>query len=130
MPYIQTAPISLSSSLPSGKPGVSTVFLSVDPSLNYQLYNGGATDEGYHFQVTPHAFVIKGSAPIGVWWGTRTFLQQAVVMLAEGANTVSFSAGTGYDSPGWEVRGFMLDAGRHWFDTSFLSKSPYPHDMQ
>ncbi|KAI0714712.1 glycoside hydrolase superfamily [Earliella scabrosa] len=121
VPYIQTAPISLSSSLPSGKPRVATIFLSVDPSLSYQLYNGGATDEGYHFQVTPHVFVIKGSAPIGVWWGTRTFLQQAVVTLAEGANTVSFPAGAGHDSPGWEVRGFMLDAGRHWFDTSFLS---------
>ncbi|KZT58226.1 glycoside hydrolase family 20 protein, partial [Calocera cornea HHB12733] len=30
-------------------------------------------------------------------------------------------AGSGWDAPGWEVRGFMLDAGRHWFETSFLT---------
>ncbi|TFK88899.1 glycoside hydrolase family 20 protein [Polyporus arcularius HHB13444] len=118
--YAALAPIELSSVVPDSLSAIPTIYLSLDPSLEYKLYNGRSTDEGYNFQVSPNAYIIKGSAPLGVWWGTRTFLQQAAVQLGGGAKTVSFPAGKGSDSPGWEVRGFMLDAGRHWFDTSFL----------
>ncbi|KAI0800476.1 glycoside hydrolase [Fomes fomentarius] len=117
IPFIRVAPISLSSTIPSAN---SAIYLALDPSLSYELYNGRATNEGYDIEVTPKSFTIKGIAPIGVWWGTRTFLQQAAIKLNNGDKELSFPAGVGSDSPGWEIRGFMLDAGRHWFDTSFL----------
>ncbi|KAI0713179.1 glycoside hydrolase [Cerioporus squamosus] len=120
MSYAALAPVELSSRIPDSISGIPTVYLTLDPSLEYKLYNGESTDEGYDFLVSRDAYLIKGSAPVGVWWGTRTFLQQAAIQLSGGAKTVSFPAGKGSDSPGWEVRGFMLDAGRHWFDTSFL----------
>ncbi len=120
--YAALAPIELSSVVPDSLFAGTTIYLSLDPSLEYKLYNGRSTDEGYDFQVSPNAYLIKGSAPLGVWWGTRTFLQQAAIQLGGGVKTVSFPAGKGSDSPGWEVRGFMLDAGRHWFDTSFLGQ--------
>jgi hexosaminidase len=102
-----------------------TIFLTLDPTLNHTLFNGKSTDEGYDFQISSTTYTITGSAPIGVWWGTRTLLQQAALIAnAAGGNpqSVSFPAGSGSDSPGWEIRGFMLDAGRHDFLTSFLCK--------
>ncbi len=122
LPYAALAPIELSSVVPDSLPAIPTIFLTLESSLEYKLYNGQSTDEGYDFQVSPNVYIIKGSAPLGVWWGSRTFLQQAAIQLGRGARTVSFPAGKGSDSPGWEVRGFMLDAGRHWFDTSFLGQ--------
>ena len=115
-------PIELSSVVPDSIFGTPTIYLTLDPSLQYTLYNGHSTREGYDFQVSQYVYLIKGSAPLGVWWGTRTLLQQAAIQLSGGARTVSFPAGEGSDSPGWEVRGFMLDAGRHWFDASFLGE--------
>ncbi|KZT01175.1 glycoside hydrolase family 20 protein [Laetiporus sulphureus 93-53] len=47
-------------------------------------------------------------------------LQQ--VALASNDGTIAIPTGSGTDSPGWEIRGFMLDAGRHWFDTQFLTE--------
>ncbi|KAK6997302.1 glycoside hydrolase, partial [Favolaschia claudopus] len=51
---------------------------------------------------------------------TRTLLQQ-VALTAGSPNGISLAAGFGSDTPGWEVRGFMLDAGRHWYQPSFLA---------
>ncbi|KAH9854338.1 glycoside hydrolase [Lenzites betulinus] len=121
VPHSGLAPVLLSSVGPSAASGTPTIYLTLDVSLNYTLYNGQPTDEGYDIQVAQGSVTVKSSAPRGVWWGTRTLLQQAAVQLARGAKTVSFPAGSISDSPGWEVRGFMLDAGRHWFETSFLS---------
>ena len=122
VPYISIAPLSVSPTAPGAGPDIPAVYLTLDPSLKYELYNGDSTDEGYNFEVASGSYIIKASAPIGVWWGTRTLLQQAAVQLAQGVESISIPAGEGSDSPGWEVRGFMLDAGRHWFETSFLGK--------
>ncbi|RPD64716.1 glycoside hydrolase [Lentinus tigrinus ALCF2SS1-7] len=118
--YTALAPVKLSSVVNNSIFGIPTIYLTLNTSLEYKLYNGQFTDEGYDLQISRDVYLIKGSTPLGVWWGTRTLLQQGAIQLAGGAKTVSFPAGEGSDSPGWEVRGFMLDAGRHWFDTSFL----------
>ncbi|KAI0756176.1 glycoside hydrolase [Daedaleopsis nitida] len=120
VPSTGIAPISISRVVPAFTFGLPTIYLSLKPDAEYKLYNGQSTNEGYNFEITPTSYTITSSAPVGVWWGTRTLLQQAAVKLHSGAKTVVFPAGSGSDSPGWEVRGFMLDAGRHWFDTSFL----------
>ncbi|KAH9914641.1 glycoside hydrolase [Epithele typhae] len=120
--YVVGAPVRTSKKPPTTH-SVPTIYLSVDPSLSFSLYNGEPTNEGYNFEIDTNVYTIRASAPIGVWWGTRTLLQQAALQLAQGSKMVSFPAGKGSDSPGWEVRGFMLDAGRHWFETSFLGIS-------
>ena len=119
--HFTTSPsVSESSVVPDHDSGHPTIFLTLNSSASYALYNGQPTNEGYQFEVTPGTYLISAPEPIGVWWGTRTLLQHAAVSLAQGAKTVSFPAGVGVDSPGWEIRGFMLDAGRHWFEASFL----------
>ena len=52
-----------------------------------------------------------------------TTISHAALAAQSGAKTVAFPVGTVTDAPGWDVRGFMLDAGRHWFDTTFLGES-------
>ena len=52
--------------------------------------------------------------------GTRTFLQQVVLSIVNGSKPAMIPTGSGEDNPGWEIRGFMLDAGRHWFEIPFL----------
>ncbi|KAK7461887.1 hypothetical protein VKT23_008320 [Stygiomarasmius scandens] len=101
------------------EPDVSTIFLTLGAS-NFTLFNGQETGEGYEFEVTNMVYTIKGVEAIGAWWGTRTLLQQVLLSLAA-SNETSIPAGSGSDGPGWEIRGFMLDVGRHWFDISFLT---------
>ncbi|EJT97964.1 glycoside hydrolase [Dacryopinax primogenitus] len=95
------------------------IYLTLGAS-DYSLYNGQATDEGYEFDVSHQTITIKGSGARGAWWGTRTLLQQAIVS-DKMSGFMTVPSGSGWDAPGWEVRGFMLDAGRHWFETSFLT---------
>ncbi|KAI0370011.1 glycoside hydrolase [Pilatotrama ljubarskyi] len=121
VPSLGLVPVLVSRVVPGGPLGIPTLYLTLDSSLQHKLYNGRPTGEGYDISITQKTLTITGSAPLGVWWGTRTILQQAAIQLAQGAKLVSFPAGTVSDSPGWEVRGFMLDAGRHWFEASFLS---------
>ncbi|KAJ7512061.1 glycoside hydrolase superfamily [Mycena galericulata] len=97
----------------------STIFLTLG-ATNHNYLNGVATEEGYDFVISPQSYTIKGSGAIGAWWGTRSLLQQAALnSLASGSITIP--AGSGSDTPGWEIRGFMLDAARHWFELSFLA---------
>jgi hexosaminidase len=72
------------------------------------------TSEGYTLSVTQTGITITGASPLGVWWGTRSLLQQAAL------NGGQVPLGTGTDAPGWGVRGVMLDAGRHYYPPSFL----------
>ncbi|KAI8981330.1 glycoside hydrolase [Trametes punicea] len=120
IPYVTLGPVLLSPSVPGIAFGKTTIYLTLDTTLQYSLYNGKSTDEGYDIHVSQSSVTISGSAPRGVWWGTRTLLQQAALQLGQGKKTVSLPAGRITDSPGWEIRGFMLDAGRHWFEASFL----------
>ena len=120
VPFATVPAVSESSIVPGHSSGHPTICLTLNSSASFVLYNGQPTDEGHQFEVTPDTYLISAPAPIGVWWGTRTLLQHAAVSLAQVAKAVSFPAGVGVDSPGWEIRGFMLDAGRHWFEASFL----------
>ncbi|KAJ6631149.1 glycoside hydrolase superfamily [Mycena sp. CBHHK59/15] len=96
------------------------IFLTLG-ATNHTYFSGAATDEGYDFAINSQAYVIKGGGTIGAWWGTRTLLQQVVMISAGSNDPISIPAGSGSDTPGWEVRGFMLDAARHWFEPSFLA---------
>ncbi|KAG8215740.1 glycoside hydrolase family 20 protein [Butyriboletus roseoflavus] len=100
----------------------SVIVLTLSSSRNHMLYSGAPTPEAYDFSISNTSYVISGSGSIGAWWGTRTLLQQ-LVLSEQGYNgTYTIPAGSGTDSPGWEVRGFMLDAGRHWYTTEFLAE--------
>ncbi|TFK32297.1 glycoside hydrolase [Crucibulum laeve] len=98
------------------------IFLSLGATSENLYFNGNPSREGYNFNISTRSYTITGMEPIAVWWGTRTLLQQvALVTGASHKGVIELPSGTGSDSPGWEVRGFMLDAGRHWFEASFIA---------
>lgn len=99
-----------------------TVYLTLDSTKQYKLFNGNPTTEGYDIDIAHDSVTITAAAPLGAWWGTRTILQQVVMSLSSGAKSAVLPVGHISDSPGWEVRGFMLDAGRHWFEADFMSE--------
>ncbi|KAJ7755380.1 glycoside hydrolase [Mycena maculata] len=90
-------------------------------ATNHTYFSGVATDEGYDFEISAQSYIIKGSGAIGAWWGTRSLLQQVVMNSVASHGSIAIPAGSGSDTPGWEVRGFMLDAARHWFELPFLA---------
>jgi hexosaminidase len=91
-----------------------TIYLTLgDPSI-YRDVAGRESSEGYTLAVSASGITITGASSLGVWWGTRTVLQQAI--LSNG----SISYGSGSDTPGWSDRGMMLDAGRHYYPPEFL----------
>ncbi|KAI0966068.1 putative beta-N-hexosaminidase [Xylaria arbuscula] len=75
------------------------------------------TEEAYTLEIGNHRAVISGSGARGMWWGTRTLLQQ---LLASNWTTLSASHIT--DTPAYATRGYMLDAGRKWYAPSFLKE--------
>ncbi|KAH9817761.1 glycoside hydrolase family 20 protein [Teratosphaeria destructans] len=75
---------------------------------------GRWTSEAYQLEVTTKAVIITGASPLGVWWGTRTLLQQTVLQNGR------LSVGSGVDAPGWNTRGVFLDVARHYYAPSFL----------
>ncbi|USP78110.1 glycoside hydrolase family 20 protein [Curvularia clavata] len=82
--------------------------------LSYE--NGVATEEGYEFDVTNGSVYIGGTGARGMFWGTRTLLQQLLI------NNGSLSHGRIFDAPAYATRGFMLDAGRKWYSKDFLKE--------
>lgn len=90
------------------------IHLTIGNSSDFLDAAGRETSEGYSLSVTPSAITITGASPLGVWWGTRSVLQQAAL------NNGKLAVGSGTDSPGWGIRGAMLDAGRHYYPPSFL----------
>ncbi|MCJ1328569.1 hypothetical protein MMC10_005246 [Thelotrema lepadinum] len=93
----------------------SSVFLTLAPSTTKFVDAAGRpTSEGYTLNVTDAGLLVEGASPLGVWWGTRSILQQLI--LGNG----SIPLGSGYDSPGWGIRGAMLDVGRHFYPPDFL----------
>ncbi|KAI1433993.1 putative beta-N-hexosaminidase [Xylaria sp. CBS 124048] len=85
-----------------------------DPkSLSYE--NGKPTEEGYVLDIAGDRAVISGAGARGMWWGTRTLLQQFML-----SNWTSLPASRITDAPAYATRGFMLDAGRKWYAPSFL----------
>ncbi|KAJ5678549.1 uncharacterized protein N7477_004182 [Penicillium maclennaniae] len=93
----------------------SGIFLGRSPAQNHLTYEDGTTsEEGYEIVVQNDRVSILGSGARGMWWGTRTLLQQLVL------NSHSIPAGRAQDAPAYATRGFMLDAGRKWYSLDYL----------
>ncbi|GJD03562.1 glycosyl hydrolase family 20 [Colletotrichum higginsianum] len=94
-----------------------SIFLTLGDASLYRDAAGRETSEGYSLNVTVDGVLISGASPLGVWWGTRTLLQQLVLDGGE------VKLGYGVDSPGWGIRGMMppkLDIARHYYPPDFL----------
>ncbi|KAL1895630.1 hypothetical protein Sste5346_005099 [Sporothrix stenoceras] len=92
------------------------VFLTVDRGRNGFVDAAGRfTSEGYQVEVNATGIIVTGASPLGVWWATRTLLQQALLH-----KDISIPWGRGTDNPGWATRGVMLDVGRHFYPADFL----------
>ena len=83
-------------------PQDSTIFLTIDNCTEYRDAAGRWTSEAYTLEVKEDSVTISGASPLGVWWGTRTLLQQVVL------NNGSMAIGSGIDSPGWNTRGIFV----------------------
>ncbi|KAG9194863.1 hexosaminidase [Alternaria panax] len=78
--------------------------------------NGQPTEEGYELDVTNGSVYIGGSGARGMFWGTRTLLQELLI------RNGSLVTGRIVDAPAYSTRGFMLDAGRKWYNKHFLKE--------
>ncbi|KAF2686778.1 glycoside hydrolase family 20 protein [Lentithecium fluviatile CBS 122367] len=83
--------------------------------LTYE--NGVSTEEGYELEIGDGTVFIGGTGARGMFWGTRTLLQELVI--ADGS---PLQAGRTVDAPAYATRGYMLDAGRKWYTASFLKE--------
>ena len=88
--------LSLSKS-PKAEPG--SIFLTLGDAVDYVDATGSETPEGYTLSVASQGIEITGASPLGVWWATRTVLQQAILTGGE------LSLGRSLDVPGWGTRG-------------------------
>ncbi|KAH8157100.1 hypothetical protein CIB48_g11147 [Xylaria polymorpha] len=70
-----------------------SIFLTLSETSSYQYASGEASAEGYEFEITPLGVIIRGASPIG----------------------------TAVDSPGWKIRGMMLDVARHYYPSGFIA---------
>ncbi|KAI8951650.1 glycoside hydrolase [Xylaria longipes] len=103
-------------SLPVGPaPQHDSIFLTLSETSSYEYASGGTSAEGYELEVTPLGVTIRGASPLGVWWGTRSLLQLAILSGGE------LPLGRVVDSPGWKIRGMMLDAARHYYPSQFIA---------
>lgn len=83
--------------------------------LTYE--NGVPTEEGYELEVGSASVYIGGSGARGLFWGTRTLLQQLLI-----ANGEPLASGRVVEAPAYATRGYMLDAGRKWYTADFLKE--------
>jgi hexosaminidase len=86
-----------------------SIFLTIEEKPSYWYASGETSAEGYAFNVTSSGIAIHGASPLGVWWATRSLLQQSII--SDGKVTL----GKAVDFPGWKIRGMMLDAARHYY---------------
>ncbi|KXS96506.1 hypothetical protein AC578_6311 [Pseudocercospora eumusae] len=91
-----------------------TIFLTIGNHTDFKDAAGRWTSEAYSLDVSSDGIKIVGASPLGVWWGTRSVLQQAA--LHDGVIEI----GSGIDSPGWGTRGVMFDGGRHYYPPDFI----------
>ncbi|KAL3440957.1 glycoside hydrolase superfamily [Aspergillus insuetus] len=90
------------------------LFIGNTSSMTYE--NGQQTSEGYELTISPSAISINGSGARGMFWGTRTLLQMLLI------NNNTLSSGQTLDAPAYATRGYMFDAGRKWYNKSFLKE--------
>jgi hexosaminidase len=88
-------------------------FRGSDDEVTYE--NGVTTEEGYEIEISNSTVYIGGKGARGMFWGTRTLIQQALI-----ANGSSLSPGRTVDAPAYATRGYILDAGRKWYTADFL----------
>lgn len=91
-----------------------SIFLTLGNSSDYLDVAGRESSEGYTLSISSAGITVKGASPLGVWWGTRTILQQAIL------NNGTIQYGSVTDTPGWSTRGMMLDVARHYYPSGFL----------
>ncbi|RMJ26573.1 hypothetical protein PHISP_02565 [Aspergillus sp. HF37] len=90
------------------------IFLKALEGKQLTYEDGEPTEEGYEMQIDSDRVTIEGSGSRGMWWGTRTLLQEAML------SNSTIAAGRVQDAPSYAARGFMLDAGRKWYSPAFL----------
>ncbi|ORY62343.1 beta-N-hexosaminidase [Pseudomassariella vexata] len=100
-----------------GNSGIFLDLIAANASANFTYENGIPTEEGYTLYVDEETAYIGGSGSRGMWWGTRTLLQQLML-----SNGTSVPAITIMDAPAYATRGYMLDAGRKWYSLAFLKE--------
>ncbi|KAF1918543.1 glycoside hydrolase superfamily [Ampelomyces quisqualis] len=83
--------------------------------LTYE--NGLSTEEGYELDIGKGSVYIGGSGARGMFWGTRTLIQELSI-----ANGSALPTGLTTDAPAYATRGYMLDAGRKWYTAEFLKE--------
>ena len=88
----------LGSKAKSGTAGAGDILLTLDAA------GKPIGDEGYVIEIGD-GVIIRGSTPVGVYWGTRTVLQ----MIGQGAE---LPKGEIVDWPDYPVRSVLLDVGR------------------
>ncbi|KAF2650243.1 glycoside hydrolase family 20 protein [Lophiostoma macrostomum CBS 122681] len=108
--------IGVNTSVDVGDSTSNAIFLTLGDPSRYRDAAGRTTSEGYTLSVSKSGINVTGASPLGVFWGTRTILQQAI------ASNGSIPYGQVVDSPGWATRGMMLDAGRHYYPPGFLTE--------
>ena len=87
------------------------IALAIDPSVK--------GDEAYRLSVTPHGVIIQASTDKGLFWGVQTLRQ---LLPLEHGVSAAIPAVQIEDAPAFGYRGFMLDAGRHFYPVSFIKK--------
>jgi hexosaminidase len=85
--------------------------LAIDPTLQ--------NVEAYRLSVTPRGVIIQASTDRGLFWGVQTLRQ--LLPLQQGS-PAAIPAVDIEDAPAFAYRGFMLDAGRHFYPVSFIKK--------
>ncbi|TPR11931.1 Acid trehalase [Aspergillus niger] len=97
-----------------------TIFLTFSNNTGFRDVAGRFTAEAYALHIDNKGITISGASPLGVWWGTRSLIQAAVVSKHD------LPQGSAIDAPGWETRGVMesMDlyaAFRPWSDDPAVS---------
>ncbi|PLN85324.1 glycoside hydrolase [Aspergillus taichungensis] len=100
--------------LPRDKEGI---FLDRSQRRDWTYENGDVTEEGYELEIQAHRVVIEGSGARGMWWATRTLLQEIII-----AGKQPIPRGHVIDVPSVPTRGFLLDAGRKWYSPAYLKE--------
>lgn len=108
------------STIEASEPQSHSVFLTIHEKLPYKYASGEASAEAYVLEVTSSGVTIRGASPLGVWWGTRSLLQLALLSGGD------LPIGKSVDVPGWKIRGMMLDAARHYYPSQ-VSRTPSSH---
>jgi hexosaminidase len=86
-------------------------------ATQFTYENGVSTEEGYELEVGDGTVFIGGTGARGMFWGTRTLLQEIAI-----AKEPVLQAGRAVDAPAYATRGYMLDAGRKWYTAEFLKE--------